>query len=115
MSADISRLELVPKTTAKKIVATGDTAANNIRQEANTFNEYVNPREGVIYGEHSTAIHNLTATHPSIRDAEEIFPVWQKFCQWLQSNVSTDEAIVLVAYTGETCDLKWLWRMTQAP
>ena len=114
LSAEISRLELVPKTTAKGIVATGDTASS-IQREPNTFNEYVNPGEGAIYGEHSTALHGLTATHPSIRDAEEIYPVWQRFCQWLRSNVSPDEAIVLVAYNGETCDLKWLWRMTQAP
>ena len=30
-------------------------------------------------------------------------------------NVLPDEKIVLVAYNGETCDLKWVWKMTQAP
>jgi len=61
----------VPKTTAKGIVVTGD-----IRRDAATFNKYVNPGEGAIYGDHSTARHGLTATHPSIIDAGEIYPVW---------------------------------------
>jgi len=26
-----------------------------------------------------------------------------------------DEVIILVAYNGGTCDLKWLWKLTQAP
>jgi len=92
LSAKISRLELVPKTTAKVAVgtATGGTAVN-IRREAQTFNEYDNPGEGAIYGEHVTAIHGLTTTHPSMRDAKEIYPVWERFCQWIRSNVSPDE------------------------
>ena len=44
MCAEIFQLELVTKTTAKGIVATGDHAIN---------------------------MHDLTATHPSIRDAKE--------------------------------------------
>jgi len=29
--------------------------------------------------------------------------------------VSAAEMVVLVAWNGETCNLKWLWRLTQAP
>jgi hypothetical protein len=56
-------LDLVVKTTAKGVVATGNKA-----------NEYVNPGEGAIYEARATSIHGLTATHPSIRYAEEIHP-----------------------------------------
>jgi hypothetical protein len=29
--------------------------------------------------------------------------------------MSPAEMVVLVAWNGETCNLKWLWRLTQAP
>ena len=29
--------------------------------------------------------------------------------------MSLSETVVLVAWNGEVCDLKWLWRLTQAP
>ena len=115
LSAEIARIELLPTTTAKGVVSsTGDTASS-IRRESGTFNSFVNPGEGAIYGEHAVAIHGLHASHPSIRDAEEIHAVWHRFCQWIRANVARDEVIVLVAYNGETCDLKWLWMMTQSP
>lgn len=71
--------------------------------------------EGVIYTEHATSVHGLNESHPSIRDADEIVAVWHRFCEWIRTTVARDEVIVLVAYNGATCDLKWLWRMTQAP
>ena len=67
----IARIKLLPKTTTKGVVSlTGDTA-NDIRRKAQTFNSFVHPGEGAIYGEHAIAIHGLHASHPSIRDAEE--------------------------------------------
>ena len=46
LSAEISRIELLPKTNAKGIVSsTGDTASN-IRRKVETFNSFVNPGEG---------------------------------------------------------------------
>ena len=44
LSAEIVRMELVPKSTKGKVVATGDTAADIHRVEE-TFNEYVRPDE----------------------------------------------------------------------
>ncbi len=41
--------------------------------------------------------------------------VWPEFQRWFLSNVSPTEMVVLVAWNGEACDLKWLWRLTQAP
>ena len=34
---------------------------------------------------------------------------------WFYREVNTSETVVLVAWNGETCDLKWLWKITQAP
>ena len=41
--------------------------------------------------------------------------VWSQFIAWIESNTERDEIIILVAYNGEKCDLKWIWRLTQAP
>ena len=41
--------------------------------------------------------------------------VWSRFLAWIESNTERDEIIILVAYNGEKCDLKWIWRLTQAP
>ena len=108
LSTEIARIELLTKTTAKGVVfSTGDTSTN-IQREAQTFNSFINPGEGAIYGDHAVAIHGLHASHPSIRDAEEIHAVWHRFCQWIRDNVAPDKVIALVAYNGEICDLKWL-------
>ena len=113
LSAEIVRFELAPTTTSKGVVSTTNDTAVNVRRGPTTFNSYVNPGEGAIYAEHASSVHGLNASHPSIREADEIFAVWHRFCEWIRTNVPLDESIVLVAYNGATCDLKWLWRMTQ--
>eukprot|EP00956_Cyclotella_meneghiniana_P010948 scaffold15307_cov38-Cyclotella_meneghiniana.AAC.3 len=40
--------------------------------------------------------------------------VWHTFCEWVDSH-EPDETIILVAYNGEKCNCKWLWKLTQAP
>ncbi len=41
--------------------------------------------------------------------------VWPEFQRWFFSILSQAEMDVLVAWNGEKCGLKWLWRLTQAP
>ena len=60
-------------------------------------------------------VHGLHPDHPMIRDAETIDIVWPKFQQWLEDLVEPEERVILVAWNGESCDLKWIWKLTQAP
>ncbi len=30
-------------------------------------------------------------------------------------HVTADRAVVMVAYNGEKCETKWMWKLTQAP
>ena len=46
LSAEIVRVELAPKTTAKGVVSTSNDTDVNVRREPTTFNSYVNPGEG---------------------------------------------------------------------
>ena len=114
LSAELFRMDLEPKVTKTGESASGDTASN-VKRVASTFNSYVNPGEGALFSEASTSVHGLHSTDPRITSADDIFKVWASFTRWLHSNVGPDETVVLVAWNGETCDLKWLWRLTQAP
>ena len=114
LSAEIVRIKII-QSTSKKGVTIGKDSAGTIDRVSSTFNSYVKPPEGAIFADRATAIHGLHENHNKIRDADNIATVWARFCQWLSSNLLQDEKVCLMAYNGETCDLKWLWKMTQAP
>ena len=35
-------------------------------------------------------------------------------CKWIEDHIMSDEVCILVAYNGQNCDMKWLWKLTQA-
>ena len=53
--------------------------------------------------------------HASIRVADPIHVVWAQFLQWIEVNTEPDKVVVMVAWNGVSCDLKRLWKLTQAP
>ena len=87
----------------------------NISIVEETFNHYVKPHDGAIWDPNATKIHGLTASSPKIMEADEINLVWHNFVEYICRHVEPNEKCILVAYNGETCDLKWLWKLTQAP
>jgi hypothetical protein len=36
-------------------------------------------------------------------------------CDWVNKHFADNDTGILVAYNGETCDLAWRWKLTQAP
>ena len=60
-------------------------------------------------------MHGLTPTHPSIVGASDIATVWENFERWVDTKIDDDETAILVAWHGEACDMKWIWKLTQAP
>ena len=110
LSAEICRLTI--QTSGRS--STKDTAAAILR-DANTFNAYVRPADGAIFSEACTNIHGLTADSPCIQHASDIDVVWSQFVNWINTSTARDERIIIVAYNGEKCDMKWLWKLTQAP
>ena len=79
-----------------------------------TFNEYVNPGANALWDDAATLVHGLHTTLPEIVEADDIGLVWCCFTEWIVDNFCADDEGILVAYDGETCDLKWLWKITQA-
>ena len=80
--------------------------SSNIRRENNVFNEYVKPHEGAIWDSQATRIHGLTEHNPKIIGVDGMDLVWPRFLQWFAYHLKREEVAVLVAYNGETCDLK---------
>ena len=110
LSAEICRLDLVPRAGSNS----KDEAAN-VRREGETFNEYVKPETEYEWDKACTDVHGLHPNHPAIIAAAGITDVWVRFTQWLCRHVKSNESVILVAWNGENCDLKWLWKLTQAP
>ena len=112
LSAEIIRMELVPNRSS----LTKDTA-NNIIRDSNFFNEYVNPGEekSHYWTAISQATHGLHPTHPKILAAQKIGDVWSDFCYWVHNNLKEDEVAIIVAWNGLACDMKAIWKLTQAP
>ena len=119
ISAEMVRLEVHPT-----IILSGNNKGNpspnkdfptNVERISNTFNKYVKPDEGAIWDARASLIHGLTENDPRILQADRMESVWGQFLLWFYSTINKDEVAVLVAYNGETCDLKWLWKLTQAP
>ena len=83
--------------------------------EPDTFNRYVKPPDGVFWNEAACrASHGLTATSPQIQSGSPFVTVWEDVTSWVSQHVDKDEKCILCAYRGETCDLRWIWRHTQA-
>jgi hypothetical protein len=80
-----------------------------------TFNEYVNPGASAIWDPACSQIHGLTAGSPEIQATDGIGMVWRCFCDWVNKHFADNDTGILVAYNGETCDLAWQWKLTQAP
>ncbi len=84
-------------------------------EQSDIFNKYVRPPDGAIWDTNATQVHGLTASSDEIKNANGFTTVWQEFCEFIRARVSSDESCVLVAYNGETCDMKWIYKLVQAP
>jgi len=83
--------------------------------EEETFNEYVKPPDGSIWSTHATDVHGLHESHPQIIDADPIQIVWEDFTKYVNRHIGPSQRGVLVAWNGETCDMKWIYKIAQAP
>ena len=80
-----------------------------------TFNEFVQPPKDAIWSENACKCHGLSAQHQCIVDADPISVVWKKFIEFLDKNIGPEEKGVLIAWNGESCDLRWLYKIAQSP
>ena len=50
-----------------------------------------------------------------IMNARPINDVWIDFCSYLDRHIANDKRGVIVAWNGASCDMEWLYRITQSP
>jgi len=83
---------------------------NNVGEiESESFDRYVKLRDGAIWSSSSKDVHGLHANSPETKNAKGIEIVWNGFVS------GRDQRGCLVAWNGESCDMKWIYKLTQAP
>jgi hypothetical protein len=62
-----------------------------------------------------TAVNGPHSQSPEIIDADPVYQVWKRFRAWLDFYLQPDEVGILIIWNDKTCNLTWLWQLTQAP
>ena len=86
----------------------------NAIRSPNIFNKYIKPSDNAIWNDHTTQIHSLHTSHPSTQSAQDMKTVWNEWETFIETEICTEEIGILIAYNEESCDLKWLWKLTQS-
>ncbi len=94
---------------------TTTSTTKTITTDEDFFNKYVKPQEGAIWSQNAINVHGITPSDPWIQGANTIEDVWGSFCKFMDQRVCDNEVAILVAYNGESCNLKWLWKLTNTP
>ena len=78
------------------------------------FNEYVKPPQDAEWNEHTIAITGLGPTDQRIMEADSIEIVWGRFVAFINKYVPKTTRGIIVAWNGESCEMSWLYKLTQA-
>ena len=111
ISAELSRIYI--ERPHKSTIFRSDEV-NEVYREPVMFSRYVNPGSGVHFEEQCVAVHGIHSLDPCIVGTNKIDVVWRDFCKWIEENINADKVGILMAYNGQNCDMKWLWKLTQA-
>ena len=79
------------------------------------FNKYVKPPSTAKWDQHCINTTTLNKHHPKIQSADNIEIVWQQFIEFLHRHITSTDKGILVTWNGTSCDLDWLYRITQTP
>ncbi len=99
-----------------KIAAGANIGKDCIKEVQRTpaiFNSYVLPWTD-IWEQRCINVHQLAPDNERITSANGIETVWQRFNSWFYRKAKATETVILVTWNGESCNLKWLWKITQA-
>jgi hypothetical protein len=100
-----------------KIAASGKVGKDHLEEVQcfpTIFNSYVCPWTD-RWEQRCIDVHQIAPDDKRITSANNIETVWQQFNSWFYWEVDTSETVSLVTWNGESCDLRWLWKITQAP
>jgi hypothetical protein len=121
MGCDIAGIiQLLAKITYIRLVLVGLKLANDkaedVRRSTETLNKYVKPECAPEYlAQSSIDVDGILQLDARITGAEGMRTVWPQYLLWVSEHTLPTETIILVAWNGGACDLKWLWQLTEAP
>ena len=75
---------------------------------------YVKPDLKVLWNESATKLHSLHKNHSKVINVNIINYMWNEVCKFINKNINNKEIGILVAWNWESCDLKWIYKLTQA-
>jgi hypothetical protein len=110
-------IQLSAELVRMKLVAGQGVVQDQLEEVARveTFDSYVKP-DCDIWDQRCIDIHQTHPDNECIVSSHNIdHDVWGQFKTWLNRHVGISKTVILVAWNGETCDLKWLWKIMQAP
>ena len=82
-------------------------------QPLGIFNEYVKPTvEAKYWSQAAIAVHNITPSSPEIQSASSLDVFWQEFVRFIE-HLDNYKSCVMVAWSGASCDVEWLFRVTE--
>ena len=77
------------------------------------FDSYVKPPVQAKWNQHAMNIIGYGPSDPRIQNANPINIVWPQFVSWCENLVTErNQKAVLVAWNGESSDMKWVWQVT---
>ena len=83
-------------------------------QKIGQFDSYIKPPPCATWLDSAISVHKLGPNHPKIIAAKPIEVVWPQFeatiNQWTENG---EKKAVVVAWSGETCDIQWLFNVTE--
>ena len=78
------------------------------------FNEYFRPSNNAAWNPRCREATGLHAEHPFILNADPNNIVWGRFIAFLDKFIGMKERAILVAWNGASCNLEWIFCLTQA-
>ena len=66
-----------------------------------------------MWDPHTKYAHGKNEAIHEIIDADDMGTAWKKILEFINGNVDASKTAIIVVYNGETCGLKWFWRLTQ--
>ncbi len=92
----------------------GKDRIEEVQRSPAIFNSYVHPWTD-MWEQRCIDVHQLAPDEERITSANGIETVWQRFNSWFYCEVKATETVILVVWNSESCNLKWLWKITEAP
>lgn len=90
--------------------------STNFHQNIPTLNRYFKLLNRALWNE--VICHASPTLTPNLQQIQRVQPfnfILHEFYECINEHMSANETCIMVTYCGETCNLTWIWKHTQAP